>query len=254
MANRMASMDKIVGYLDKQLLVDRFKDYSPNGLQVEGKKEVNKVATGVTASLSVVSQAIESDADLLLVHHGYFWKGEDERITGMKHKRLKLLLAHDLNLLAYHLPLDAHPEYGNNAQLAKKLGIVQSGLLSGDADLVGVGEFNKSMPEKEVVQLLHSVLLRKPLHIGGGCSHIKKVAWCTGGAQNYFKYAIDEGVDAYISGEVSEQNFHLAKESGVHYFAAGHHATERYGVQALGDLLSDQFNLEHVFIDENNPV
>ncbi len=250
----MASSKNIVEFLNTELSVELFKDYCPNGLQVEGKEEVKKVVSAVTASQNVLTRSVELDADMLIVHHGYFWKGEDQRIQGMKRNRLKCLLQQDISLLAYHLPLDAHPEYGNNTQLAKILGIKQSGLLSGEADLVGVGHFENKLLAVELAQLINTKLGREPLHIPGNSAYIDKVAWCTGGAQSYFNHAIESGVDAYITGEVSEQNYHLAKESGVHFFAAGHHATERYGVLAIGDLLSRKFDVEHVFIDENNPV
>jgi len=250
----MAFVKEMVEFLNAELMIDRFKDYCPNGLQVQGKDEVQKVVTAVTASLAVVRRSVELGADVLLVHHGYFWKSEDQCIAGMKRARIKCLLENDVNLLAYHLPLDAHPEYGNNAQFAKILGIAPSGTLGGEAELVGVGSFKKKLPASELAQLISVKLNREPLHIKGKIEYVRKLAWCTGGAQNYFKNAIDDGVDAYISGEVSEQNYHLAKESGVHYFAAGHHATERYGVQAVGELLSRKFAVEHVFVDENNPV
>ncbi len=250
----MALVKEMVEFLNAELTIDQFKDYCPNGLQVQGKDEVQKVVTAVTASLAVLAQSVELGADVLLVHHGYFWNGEDQCIAGMQRARIKCLLENDVNLLAYHLPLDAHPEYGNNAQLAKILGIAPAGTLCGEAGLVSVGSFKKKLSASELARLINVKLNREPVHIKGSVEHVQKLAWCTGGAQNYFKNAIDAGVDAYISGEVSEQSYHLAKESGVHYFAAGHHATERYGVQALGELLSRKFAVEHVFVDENNPI
>ncbi|MDH5544064.1 MAG: Nif3-like dinuclear metal center hexameric protein [Gammaproteobacteria bacterium] len=249
----MASTSEIVRYTNHLLDIGKFKDYCPNGLQVEGRSEVGHIVSGVTASQALLEKAIEADADMVLVHHGYFWRSEDPAITGIKRRRVQLLLQADINLLAYHLPLDAHPVYGNNAQLAHKLGITMLGTLD-SAELVMYGQLQKPLSADAFAQHLSTQFSRDALHISGGKQLISSVAWCSGGAQNYFEHAIAAGVDAYITGEVSEQNYHLAKECGVDFFAAGHHATERYGVQALGEHLSNHFAIKHTFVDIPNPV
>ncbi|WP_115719024.1 Nif3-like dinuclear metal center hexameric protein [Gallaecimonas mangrovi] len=246
----------LLSYLDDLLSVRLFKDYAPNGLQVEGAEEVTRVMTGVTASQALIDEAISWGADLLLVHHGYFWKNESPTITGMKAKRIKSLLAHDINLAGYHLPLDAHPGLGNNAQLARLLDIeVHSGLDDelGRA-LVLKGKLPVAMNAVDFCAFIEAKLGRAPLHLPGGPSRIETVAWCTGGAQDYLDLAADAGVDAFISGEVSERTTHIAAERGIHYFAAGHHATERGGIKALGEHLADHFNLDVRFVDVPNPV
>ena len=234
-----------------------FKDYCPNGLQVEGRDSIQKIVTGVTACQALLDAAIETEADAIFVHHGYFWKNESPCVTGMKRRRLNTLLSHDLNLFAYHLPLDCHPEYGNNVQLAKRLSLeVKGGLTHVDMQKsVGLhGELVESLQASEFDQRIEQALQRKPLHISGSKEKISTVAWCTGGGQSYIENAIELGVDAYISGEISEQTVHLARENGIHYFAAGHHATERYGAWAVGEYLRDHFSLDVEFIDVNNPV
>lgn len=252
----MIELKTLVDYCDDLLMADRFSDYCPNGLQVEGRKNIAAIVSGVTASQSLIDAAIAVNADLLLVHHGYFWKGENPCITGMKQRRLKQLLSHDMNLLAYHLPLDAHPELGNNAQLAKRLGIEQEGGFScGSGPELGcMGKLNVPLSAADLNTLIAERLGREPQHIAGSTETIQRVGWCTGAAQSYFEAAIEQGVEAFISGEISEPTVHLAREYGVHYFAAGHHATERYGVQALGKHLADRFGLKHLFIDIDNPV
>lgn len=247
------NIKELMDYTGQILEVERFRDYCPNGLQVEGRQEVNNIVTGVTASMALLQAAQKVGADLVLVHHGYFWRNEDPRIIGIKHKRIRFLLEHQLNLAAYHLPLDAHPVLGNNAQLALRLGLQVEGS-AGEQSLVLYG----SQPQTETLdsfqQRLGSLLQRQPFVVGDATRQVQRVAWCTGAAQQYLETAIELGVDVFISGEVSEQTVHLARESGVAYIAAGHHATERYGVQALGRHLAEQFGLNHQFIDIDNPV
>ncbi len=249
-------LSDILAYINTELTPELFKDYCPNGLQVEGKADISKVVTGVTASQALIDQAIAEKADLLLVHHGFFWKGEDSCITKTKRKRIKALLDHDINLLAYHLPLDAHPQLGNNAQLAKRLGIVMTdGLEPGNPRSIGnIGELPEPISAAAFAEQVAKVLEREPLLISGGDHLIKQVGFCTGGAQGYIEKATDLGLDAYISGEISEPTVHHAREYGIHYFSAGHHATERYGVQALGEALVQQFGLQHQYIEIDNPV
>jgi len=240
-------------YLADYLQVPDFRDYCPNGLQVEGREKVNCIVSGVTASSALIEAAVAESADALLVHHGYFWRGEDGRITGMRRRRIGNLLRHDLNLFAYHLPLDVHPEVGNNAQLALRLELAPSGRF-GDQDIGMQGTLKHDLALAGFVQLIERATARVPLVIGDPQRRVRRVAWCTGGAQGLFEQAIALGVDAYISGEISEQTVHAARESGVAYIAAGHHATERYGVQALGEHLAQRFGLRHRFIDIDNPV
>ncbi|WP_422647936.1 Nif3-like dinuclear metal center hexameric protein [Cupriavidus sp. H18C1] len=240
-------------YLNDLLEVPRYKDYCPNGLQVQGRPEVTHIVTGVTASVALLDAAIEAGADAILVHHGYFWRGEDARVIGQKHGRLRRLLVSDTNLLAYHLPLDGHPELGNNAQLGRELGLNPTGRF-GDDQLGWTGTLPQSMTLRMLADHIAGVLGREPLAIGDPDQPVRTVGWCTGGAQGYFGAAIAAGVDVYLSGEVSEQTTHLARESGVGYIAAGHHATERYGIRALGTHLAQQFGLRHTFIDIPNPV
>lgn len=237
-----------------QLLVpEQFQDYCPNGLQVEGKQEIALLVSGVTASQRLIEEAITMGADAILVHHGYFWKGDHPAVTGMLRQRLGLLLQHNINLLAYHLPLDAHPQWGNNAMLAKQLGIRNPAPLQ-EGSLVWAGEWSAPATVDAVSQTLAEVLQRPPLSFGEGPALIRRVAWCTGAAQGYLKLAADAGVDAYITGEASEQTVHEARELGIHCFAAGHHATERYGVKALGDALAGRLGIRHEFRDCDNPV
>ena len=232
---------------------ERFRDYCPNGLQIEGRPEVNKIVTGVTASLALIEQAIESGADAILVHHGYFWKNEDARIVGVKQARIKLLLEHNISLLAFHLPLDAHPELGNNAQLGKRLGFTLEGW-AGEQNLIAHGSLLAPVTLAELEKCIASQLNRAPLVLGDSGRSIKRIAWCTGGAQGYFEAASALGVDAYLTGEASEQNTHYAAESGCAFIAAGHHATERYGIQALGAHLAAHFGITHEYKEILNPI
>ena len=240
-------------YLAEYLRVQDFRDYCPNGLQVEGRAEVTRIVTGVTASAALLEAAVAAGADAVIVHHGYFWRGEDGRITGMRRRRIGLLFEHDLNLFAYHLPLDAHPEVGNNATLAQQLGLALETRF-GEQDIAALGTIGAGSTAGTLAQTISDKLGRAPLLIGDAMRPLRRVAWCTGGAQGMFEQAIALGADAYISGEISEQTVHLARESGVAYLAAGHHATERYGVQALGAHLAQRFGLEHQFIEIDNPV
>ncbi|ATG74387.1 Nif3-like dinuclear metal center hexameric protein [Zobellella denitrificans] len=243
--------------LDRQLNAQAIKDYCPNGLQVEGKSEVRRVVTGVTASQALVDRAVAMGADALLVHHGYFWKGENEQIRGMKRRRLKALLGHDINLYAYHLPLDIAPGLGNNAQLAALLGIRQTGPLEPDNALsVSMrGELDAPLSGDQLAERLRQRLGRPVLHVGeAGPALIRRVGYCTGGGQGFIELAAEQGMDAFISGEVSEQTVHVARELGLHFFAAGHHATERYGIKALGEWLAAEHGLEVSFVDIDNPA
>lgn len=242
-----------------QLLLDllkphKFRDYCPNGLQVEGSPHVQTLVTGVTASQALIEAAITKKAQAILVHHGYFWKGEAEAIVGIKKRRIQALLDHNISLFAYHLPLDAHLELGNNVQLARQLGWTPVAVEKNyPLPMIRTAEFYAAVNAAEIFAQLESRLARVPMHIDTG-RPIKRIGWCTGAAQSYFQEAIDMGVDAFVSGEISEQTVHLARESGVHYFAAGHHATERYGVKALGEHLAETCQLDVHFIDCDNPV
>ncbi|KZN64559.1 hypothetical protein N473_14640 [Pseudoalteromonas luteoviolacea CPMOR-1] len=247
---------KLVNQLTELLKPFQINDFCPNGLQVEGKSEIKKVITGVTASQALIDAAIEKQADAILVHHGYFWKGEDQPITGMKKRRIQSLLAHDINLLAYHLPLDVHPELGNNAQLGELLDlVVERPLEPWNKNSVAVkGKLKTPMTVSEFTQLIENKLERAPLVNQAGDHEIKTIAWCTGGGQSFIDLAASQGIDAYLTGEASEQTIHSSNEQGIHFFAAGHHATERYGVKALGEYLADKYDLDVEFIDINNPV
>ncbi|MBX3640741.1 MAG: Nif3-like dinuclear metal center hexameric protein [Nitrosomonas sp.] len=245
--------NELENHLNQLLDVSRFQDYCPNGLQVEGREHIQKIVTGVTASLELLQAAIAHEADAVIVHHGYFWRGENACITGMKHRRIALLMQHGINLFAYHLPLDMHQELGNNVQLAKRLGFVENGRF-GEQDIVVRGALQEAMPLCALGHKIAQALGREPQIIGNPEQSIRQLAWCTGAAQGYFEAAIAQSVDAYITGEISEQTVHAARESGVAFIAAGHHATERYGVQALGEHLADKFGIQHQFVDIDNPV
>jgi dinuclear metal center YbgI/SA1388 family protein len=247
---------KLANKLDQFLEIHQFKDYSPNGLQIEGVEQVQKIITGVTANQALIDIAIEEHADAILVHHGFFWKGEPQEIVGMKYKRIKALIENGINLYAYHLPLDVHPELGNNVQLARLLEITDRRPLEPwDKRSVGrVGKFEQVITPDALSDRIESVLSRKPLHIDGGKKEINSVAWCTGGGQDYISIAAEQGIDAFISGEISERTVHIAHEMGIHYYAAGHHATERYGVKAFGEWIEGELELDVKFIDIHNPV
>ncbi|PKH01438.1 Nif3-like dinuclear metal center hexameric protein [Psychromonas sp. MB-3u-54] len=247
---------KLANKLDQFLEIHQFKDYCPNGLQVEGKPEVKKIITGVTACQALIDLAVIENADAILVHHGFFWKGEAQALVGMKYKRIKALMDNGINLYAYHLPLDVHPELGNNAQLATLLGITDRRPLEPwDKRCVArVGKFEQAVSPEQLSARIEAVLARKPLHIDGGKKDIKSIAWCTGGGQDYITIAAEQGIDAFITGEVCERTVHIAREMGIHFYAAGHHATERYGVKALGEWLAAEFDFDVKFIDIENPV
>ena len=240
-------------YLDGLLEVSRFRDYCPNGLQVEGRSEIRRIVTGVTASLDLIRAALAQGADAILVHHGYFWKGDDPCVTGARRARIALLLAQELNLFAYHLPLDAHAVLGNNAQLGKRLGLTETGRFA-DQEVGVVGNLEVPMRLDAFAERIRQRLGREPLLIGDPALEVRNIAWCTGAAQGFFEEAIRLRPDVYLSGEISEQQVHQARESGVAFVAAGHHATEKYGVQALGEHLAVRFGLAHSFIDIPNPV
>ena len=249
-------LTELCNYCDDYLKISEFNDYCPNGLQVESNSEVEHIVTGVTASLDLIDAAIDIGADTLLVHHGYFWKGESQPIAGFKGRRIARLIRNNINLLAYHLPLDAHPEVGNNAQLARVMGWNIEGSFGsvGIHDIVFHGSLEAPLSLDELNHSISEKLSSQPLSISAGDKAIKSLAWCTGAAQSYIEEAADRGIDAFISGEVSEHTFHFAREAGIHYIAAGHHATERYGVQALGSLLAERFQIQQAFIDIPNPV
>jgi dinuclear metal center YbgI/SA1388 family protein len=248
----MTDRQELQGALDALLQPERFKDYCPNGLQVEGRGEVRKIVSGVTASLALIEAAIADGADTILVHHGLFWRGHDGRVTGWMRQRLGLLLAHDINLLAYHLPLDAHPEWGNNAQLGVRLGLRATGRF-GEQELGWLGETDCG-DAQALAKQAQAMLGRPVLLVPGRVGPLRRVAWCTGGAQGYFEAAIAAGADAFITGEISEPQAHLARECGVAYLACGHHATERYGAPAVAEHMAAQLGLEHRFIDIDNPA
>ncbi|MES2509630.1 MAG: Nif3-like dinuclear metal center hexameric protein [Pseudomonadota bacterium] len=250
----------LLGAFDQLLQPERFKDYGPNGLQVEGKAEVRKIVSGVTASLALIEAAVAAEADAIFVHHGLFWRGQDGRVTGWMKQRLALLLAHDINLFAYHLPLDAHPDLGNNAQLGLKLGLKANegapgrfgeqglGFMGGKAD---GGSFGSA---QELADSVQAALKRPVTLVGQAQRPVQTIAWCSGGAQGYFEAAIAAGADAFITGEISEPQAHYAREMGVAFIACGHHASERYGAPAVAGHIAAQFGMAHEFIDIDNPA
>lgn len=251
----MINRDDLAKYLSRTLDITRFNDYCPNGLQVQGRETIQKLVTGVTASISLLEAAIDKDADAILVHHGYFWRGDDARVIGQKHRRLKLLLSHDISLFAYHLPLDSHAGFGNNAQLGHLLDLqVESRFAENDLGWLGIVKDPAIQSIGDFAAHIEQKTGRAPLVIGESNQPLGKIGWCTGAAQGFFGDAIAAGATLYLSGEISESTVHLARESGVTYMACGHHATERYGVQALGDHLATVFGIEHQFVDIDNPV
>ncbi|MEJ2553575.1 MAG: Nif3-like dinuclear metal center hexameric protein [Gammaproteobacteria bacterium] len=251
----MVNRDELVAYVNELLQIARFRDYTPNGLQVEGRDEIRVLASAVTASYRAVEEAVAAGADTLLVHHGYFWQGEAAPLVGMKRRRLALLLENQLNLLAYHLPLDAHELYGNNVQLARVLGLPVGGCFGPEPGLTWFGELGQAMEGAEFAAHITRSLGREPLHIPAKDARpVRRIGWCTGAAQKFIVAAAEAGLDAYLTGEASEQNFHVAQEMNIHFFAAGHHATERYGVRALCDHLANRWQLQHQVIDIANPI
>jgi dinuclear metal center YbgI/SA1388 family protein len=250
----MIDRDALVGHLDGLLEVPRFKDYGPNGLQVEGRRSIHKVVSGVTASQALIDAALAQQADAILVHHGLFWRGQDGRVTGWMKQRLAALLRADVNLLAYHLPLDAHPELGNNAQWGQRLGLTADQRF-GEQNLGFIAPAPDGWTLDALASRMQAALGRAPLVVSGPQQRpLKRIAWCSGGAQGYFEAAIAAGADVFMTGEISEPQAHYAREMGVAYLACGHHASERYGVQALGSQLAQTFGLDHVFIDIDNPA
>lgn len=249
----MASRQQLLDWCNQTLEVYRFKDYAPNGLQVEGSPEVNRIVTAVTASQAAIDFAATSGAQMLLVHHGMFWKNEPPVIVGWKKQRIATLFQHNINMAGYHLPLDAHPELGNNAQLGQLLNL-ETTYRSGEQDLINFGHPSAPQTLAQLANQIETVLQRRPTVVGNPNTAIHKAAWCTGGAQSFFQTAIDEGVNVYITGEISEPQYHLAQETGVAFISAGHHATERYGIQALGQALNNAFGVETEFFDEQNPA
>ena len=252
----MVTLKELTVYTNTYLQIDCFQDYCPNGLQVEGKGNIKRLITGVTASQALLDAACEKDADVILVHHGYFWRNEDTRVVGIKRTRLATLLQNNISLLAYHLPLDTHPEVGNNVQLGKLLGIEIDGVLQRDSQSVcgSVGHLPTAISAEQFAQILNEKLSRTCTHVHAGPPDIAVIGWCTGAGQGFIELAVEQQLDAYISGEISEPTTHIAREAGIHYFAAGHHATERYGVQALGKHLAQKFGLSHEFVDMDNPA
>ena len=250
------TLTELLSHLDTQLQPARFRDYCPNGLQVQGRPEVTRLVTGVTACQALIDTAVSLEADAILVHHGYFWRGEDPCVTGMKRRRLAALLANDISLIAYHLPLDAHPELGNNACFGRLLGIENSDLLAAGSDegVGNVGSLSRATPISALIDTLAMTTGRQPLHIGPIDVSVQRIAWCTGAAQGYIEAAVAAGAEVFITGEASEQTVHVAREEGIHFLAAGHHATERYGVQAVGEDVATRFGIEHHFVDIDNPV
>jgi dinuclear metal center YbgI/SA1388 family protein len=253
-----AALTEICQYLDQCLRPEQFQDYCPNGLQVEGRPQITRLATGVTACQQFLDDAIAWGADAVLVHHGYFWRGEAPQVVGIKRRRLAALLASEVSLLAFHLPLDAHPRYGNNACLGLLMGVdfdnqepLQPGLSGGVGN---IGSLPAAVSAAQFVATVEAITGRSALHVGDAGAVVRRIAWCTGAAQDYIGAAVAAGADLFLTGEVSEQTVHIAKEECIHFVAAGHHATERYGVQALGDHLAARFAVEHRFFDVDNPV
>ncbi len=252
----MTETRTLVDYTNSLLEIDAIGDYCPNGLQVEGRATIGRILSGVTACQPLLDAAVERGADAVLVHHGWFWKNEPAPLVGMKRRRIRTLLEAGINLLAYHLPLDVHRAYGNNAELARLLEVSVAGQVDagGVPGLLWFGRLNEPMSGESFARVIGQRLGREPLHVAGGEGVVSTVAWCTGGGQDFIDQAVELGVDAFISGEASERTTHVAREEGLHFYGAGHHATERYGIQALGQHLADRFELEHAFLDIDNPV
>ena len=249
----MVSRIELDSYLCTLLETARFRDYGPNGLQVEGKSEVCKIVSGVTASRALIEAAIRCDADAVLVHHGLFWKGHDGRVTGWLKQRLERLLAHQISLFAYHLPLDAHAEFGNNAQFGARMGVTADARF-GEQDLGFIGSPASALTPDELTRHLQQLLGRTATLVPGDGRPLRRLAWCTGGAQSYFEAAIAAGADAFVTGEISEPQAHFARETGVAFIACGHHASERFGAAALGAHVAERFGIEHRFIEIDNPA
>lgn len=254
--HRVIKRWQLAKYINDYLACDAFQDYAPNGLQVEGRADIKRICTAVSASEEVIRIACHKKADALLVHHGFFWRGENPAIIGIKRQRISQLILADMNLFGYHLPLDCHSEIGNNACLADRFGFksVEKHFAGKTPDLLWTGHLQEPLSLPDFARFIADNLKREPFVIQGSDKLISRVAWCSGGAQDFIEAAQELGVDAYLSGEVSERTYYQAREMGLHYLACGHHATERYGIQALGQHLSKKFDLEHEFIDSGNPV
>jgi dinuclear metal center YbgI/SA1388 family protein len=251
----MASAQQLLQAFDGLLQPDNFTDYAPNGLQVEGRSEVGRLVSGVTASRALIEAAVAAQADAIFVHHGLFWRGHDGRVTGWMKQRLALLLRHDINLYAYHLPLDAHPDLGNNAQLGLRLGLAADARFGPQAlGFLGAAADGRSRTIDELALHIEQVLRRQPVRVGGEERPIRRIGWCTGGAQGYFEAAIAAGADAFITGEISEPQAHYARECGVAFLACGHHATERFGAPAVAAHVAGELGIEHQFIEIDNPA
>ena len=249
----MAHRSDIDMYLSAVMQAASFKDYGPNGLQIEGRAGVGRLVSGVTASLALIEAAIAAQADALLVHHGLFWRGQDGRLTGWLKQRVQRLMTHDISLFAYHLPLDAHAEFGNNAQFGRRIG-VSADARFGEQSLGFVGSLEQPMTTRDLLGRLRQISSRTPAYVEGDGRALRRVAWCTGAAQSYFEGAIAAGADVFITGEMSEPQVHLARETGVAFIACGHHASERYGVQALGSHMAEHFGIEHRYIEIDSPA
>lgn len=254
------SRTELEAWLEQTLQADSFQDYCPNGLQVQGRDTIRHIVTGVTASQALIDAAISHEADAILVHHGWFWKNEDPCIRGPKYQRLASMLANEISLFAYHLPLDAHPEWGNNAQLARVMDWIPDILPDGTphrcgpGNLIWLGTPARDCTVGELAAAIDTRLQRRPLVIGMPGQAVRRLAWCTGAAQGMMAAALQAGADCYVSGEISEPTVHLARETGCAYISAGHHATERYGVQALGAAIEARFGVRCTFVDIDNPV
>ena len=253
MAGEAVLREDLRVWLDALLDAGRFRDYCPNGLQVEGREHIRRIVCGVTASQALIEAAIERRADALLVHHGWFWKAEDGRVTGFRKQRMARLLEHDISLFAYHLPLDAHPELGNNSQLAARLGWSVTGRFA-EQEIGFFGVPSAPTSVAGVAARIERVLGRRPLLVGDPDRAVERIAWCSGGAQGYFEDALATNADVFVTGEISEQTVHLARETGMAFIGAGHHATERYGVMALGDRVRQHFGIDCEFVDIDNPA
>lgn len=250
------SQNELEKYLNNLLNSHEFSDYCPNGLQVDAGQHIKHIITGVTACEALIDEAITQNAQAILVHHGYFWKGEPAPLVGMKGKRIRKLMQHGISLFAYHLPLDAHPTLGNNAQLAKTLNLqpIEPAFFYGKTAIGSIAKLVEPMNVTDLQQQISSSLHRKPLHISGGKTTLQSIGICTGAAQDMLESAFHEGCDAFISGEISERTTHIARELGIDYFACGHHATEKGGIIALGNFLQKQLHLRVNFVDIDNPV
>jgi len=250
----MAERSEVEAFLQQLLRPESFNDYGPNGLQIEGRQQVRCIASGVTASLAFIDAALAAGADTLLVHHGLFWRGQDGRLTGWLKARVARLLAHEMNLFAYHLPLDAHPELGNNAQLGLRLGLAADARF-GEQELGFIGPAVGALETAAgLAQAVHAQLGRAAVLVPGDGRPLRRIAWCSGGAQGYFEAAIAAGADAFLTGEISEPQAHLARETGVAFLACGHHASERFGAPAVAAAVTARFGLEHRIIEIDNPA